>query len=1325
MNAPPETTFHRPPREWPPPPPADALKIHPPPTRPDPPTGGLLQAAFPAIGGVTMLGFALVYGNPIFIYLALGMMGLMIMVAFAMRASQWRQWRGTRTKNRKKYRAYLTHVERQLAADADGQLEAADRLYPDHERLWGLVMARRHLWERRAEDSDFLTVRLGRGQVGHVRDPQLEISDDPLTDREQDLEEEAATVHKTWQSVNDAPVTADLRSSRVLSLVGNEAAARGLARSLVCQLAAFRAPDDLRVLVAHGEDAGDTWDWVKWLPHARASAPPVPGSAPEVLLATSRTRLAALLEAEVGPRLEELARIEEEPNGREVVSAPRLVLVIDGFRPELSVRLGLLREVLDRGDKLAVTAICLTPDEGTEPSEADVRVVLSAGASATVEERFEGGGRAEGVWPDDADPGLSEALARSLAPLRLRDREAGRATGEEVRAIDLFGCGPPQDVDPAEAWRRRPHSDELRVPIGVGDDGTPVVLDLKQAAEGGLGPHGLIVGATGSGKSELLRTLVSGLAVQHSPETLSFVLIDYKGGAAFAELARLPHAAGIVTNLQRDRSLVDRMRDALLGEQERRQRMLRDAGNVDDIRAYRAKREEDPSLEPMPYLLVVVDEFGELLASRPEFIDLFNGIGRVGRSLGMHLLFSSQRLDEGKLRGLESHLRYRLCLRTYSAVESKVVLGTPDAYLLPPHPGLAYLKVDTSIYERFKVALVSGPPPREAVPISPQEAVQVFSPGDEAPVEAAAAGGDDEDRGPTELDLLVDRLAAERDAGGFVHQVWVPPLPREVPLAGVLRRPAFWEERADDGRLRVPAGLLDLPSEQRTAPLELDFAGATGNLAIVGAPQTGKSTLLRSLLIALCRDHSPAAVRIYGVDLGGGGLSALERLPHVGGVASTLDRDRVRQTIRHVRGLVEEREELFRRLALTSSADARARRARGELEEAIPDVFLVVDGAGVLRRDFEGLDEELERIAAAGLGFGIHLVVTATRWGEMRPALRDQLGSRLELRLNDPLDSEIGRKRQEALPADVPGRGLAPGGEELQAALPDLELVEEIAARWDGEPAPPVPVLPLVVTREEVAGRVPPGARGVPLGLDELRLEAVMLDLERAEPHLVVLGDGESGKTNLLRSIARHVIETKRPEEARLAVVDYRRGLLDLADAPHVGGYAANARMASDLVAQIAAELATRLPGPDASREELLHGARWSGPHWYLLVDDYDLVPSQMDNPMGGLVDLLAHGRDVGLHVIVTRRVGGVSRSAYEPFFQRLTELRPPGLILSGDPDEGPLMGGRRAEPLPPGRGLLVLRGLRPALVQTPLAEPEARPGGGPSPDRPTQGVSA
>ena len=224
-----------------------------------------------------------------------------------------------------------------------------------------------------------------------------------------------------------------------------------------------------------------------------------------------------------------------------------------------------------------------------------------------------------------------------------------------------------------------------------------------------MGPHGLLIGATGSGKSELLRTLVLALAATHSSETLNFVLIDFKGGATFSSLDRLPHTAAVITNLADELPLVDRMVDAIDGELVRRQELLRKAGNYASLRDYEKARAGGAALPPLPSLLVICDEFSELLSAKPDFIDLFVQIGRLGRSLGVHLLLASQRLEEGRLRGLDTHLSYRIGLRTFSALESRAVLGVPDAYELPRSPGHGYLKFGTEPLVRFKAAYVSGP----------------------------------------------------------------------------------------------------------------------------------------------------------------------------------------------------------------------------------------------------------------------------------------------------------------------------------------------------------------------------------------------------------------------------------------------------------------------------------------------------------------------------------------------------------------------------------------------------------------------------------------
>ncbi len=317
---------------------------------------------------------------------------------------------------------------------------------------------------------------------------------------------------------------------------------------------------------------------------------------------------------------------------------------------------------------------------------------------------------AEVGTPDRLSGAEAEAVARRLAPLRLAamSKSSDTPLATEMGLAELLGLGDPETFSVAQSWLPRPNRDKLRVPIGVGADGSPIELDLKESAQDGMGPHGLLIGATGSGKSELLRTLVLALAATHSSETLNFVLIDFKGGATFSSLDRLPHTAAVITNLADELPLVDRMVDAIDGELIRRQELLRKAGNYASLRDYEKARAGGAALPPLPSLLVICDEFSELLSAKPDFIDLFVQIGRLGRSLGVHLLLASQRLEEGRLRGLDTHLSYRIGLRTFSALESRAVLGVPDAYELPRSPGHGYLKFGTEPLLRFKAAYVSG-----------------------------------------------------------------------------------------------------------------------------------------------------------------------------------------------------------------------------------------------------------------------------------------------------------------------------------------------------------------------------------------------------------------------------------------------------------------------------------------------------------------------------------------------------------------------------------------------------------------------------------------
>ena len=324
-----------------------------------------------------------------------------------------------------------------------------------------------------------------------------------------------------------------------------------------------------------------------------------------------------------------------------------------------------------------------------------------------------------------------------------------------------------------------------------------------------------------------------------------------------------------------------------------------------------------------------------------------------------------------------------------------------------------------------------------------------FEAGAAGALAGAHAGGGDAASGPragapTDLEVLVERLARGTLDAPPVHQVWLPPLEPERGLGEVAAEEPWWSaERARDG-LELPVGMLDLPTQQRIEPHLLDLSGTGGHVAVVGAPRTGKSTLLRTIMASAIRRYTPDQVRFYAVDLGGGGLFALEGAPHVGGVTGKLDREAVERVVHQLRGEIEDREAAFARLRVESMAQIRSMRAAGELdgdEGELADVFLVIDGWAAFKSEFGELDREVERIAASGLSYGVHVMVTANRWADMRSALLDNFGTRLELRLNDPIDSDVSRAAAASVPAGVPGRGITSAGTHFQAALP----------RFDGE----------------------------------------------------------------------------------------------------------------------------------------------------------------------------------------------------------------------------------------------------------------------------------
>ncbi|MEJ6018944.1 type VII secretion protein EccCa [Corynebacterium sp. H113] len=1194
---------------------------------------------------------------------------------------------------RRDYQRHLAGIRRAVETSMREQNTHAEFHHPDPDDVWAIVGTHR-MWERRPGDPDFGAIRIGRGAqrpAAGVGMPDVVAPEklDPVSAIS------LRQVVRAGRVVPHVPVAVHVRSFPVIAVGGSVDSARGLVRAMVAQLAAFHHPNDFCVttvspgqhrrhapLGRDSEGGREQWEWLKWLPHVVPWEESDRSSAEHRLVIVD---VAAVNDAK--DQLAELSRTMHTADSQSIATTIIMVTSGDADCEQWALAEGLLLEC-----------------EGTP---VDLYAVTGAGRERIAQADFLG-------------PSAAEALARRMAGYAIPvGNQQETATGDPVLAE--LGIDPPAT---RIEYSEHVGKERLRIPIGTRDDGQVVYLDLKEAAEGGVGPHGLCIGATGSGKSEALKGIVTALAATHGPEQLNLVLVDFKGGATFLGLETLPHVAALITNLQDEIVLVDRMQDAIRGEMLRRQELLRAAGKFAGVAEYEeARRSGRTDLEPIPALVIVVDEFSELLGQRPEFADLFVAVGRLGRSLHMHLLLASQRLEEGRLRGLDSHLSYRIGLKTFSAAESRSILGVPDAYHLPAIPGTGYLKTSSSDPVRFRATYVSGPVTHRTSPLHNEQTelsalsraesavpmvrlfdmASVLEPSIEdrsqsltAPGISLTSSGERTDNSTT-LDAVVKAL---KHHPRTAHQIWLPPLPATIPFAAIA------DSTVDE--LVATVGIIDRPAEQKQDPYVVDLRSTGGHCAIVGAPRSGKTTAARTVVLGLALSTPSTRLQFHVIDFGAGGLADLRSLPHTASVAHRGDHEQLRRTIGHVAGEISRREALYRASGWHSVAAARA--------SGMPDVVVLIDGWPAFRTEHMDLADTVQTIISEGLAVGIHVIVTAHRWTELRPAVRDLIGTRIELRQAEAIDSVVDRKAAKLVP-EAPGRGIVKVannscGMLIAESIPmdTRAVIEACTSRGDVATAP-LELLPTSLSMGELCSRYPDvspcnrfnGAgsnRTMPtsfaIGLDEENLEPVLFDWE-TDRHLILLGSTGCGRTTTLQTVMDGILATS--GDSKCVVLDYRRGLLESVAEDRLAGYAGSSAVATPMIEELAGVLKTRLPGPEVTPSQLKARDWWTGPRIAVVVDDYDLVVTSRSNPLLPLAELIPHASDIGLQLVLARRIGGATRALHDPVMGAAKDNGATAFVMDGTREDGPILGVTpRAQP--PGRGSWVRHGAKPRVIQ-------------------------
>ena len=1089
------------------------------------------------------------------------------------------------------------------------------------------------LWERRPIHDDFMSLVAAHGPLPFA--PELD-GTGPNTS-----EEVAATIERLGP-LPDVPISVDLRPDTLLGLVGPRSATTAIARSLLIQAAAFHGPVDLAILVAADEVTAPVWGWTAWLPHTVHPAVGRP-----CLFADHRVAATEIA-----------AELSEAWSRRGEAHWPQLLVVVDGEYLATG-RTPPLRPLL-QGSAGPVSAIVLASSVDQLPAAATA-VIEARNSSGSVELSLSGETFAS-VLATGMSLGLARSAARGLA--RYEDPEqAGTGTGIPDRSslLDILDLPVPDhsaptaepDVDPviasdaswatlgeavAERWHQNQRSDSLAAAIGADEHG-PLMADLASD-----GPHALVGGTTGSGKSELLRTLVASLAATYSPEQVNFVLVDYKGGSAFDACASFPHVVGLVTDL--DDRLAERALRCLEAEIRYREQALRDKGAA-DLAHYRSRAEEEAGQPwpPLARLVVIIDEFAALANELPGFMDSLVSVAQRGRSLGMHLVLATQRPAGAVSANIRTNTALRIALRVLDPADSVDVLDSPEAAAIGRHrPGRAFARFGPGELVEFQSALVTGVtaaqrgpqvvPAPDGIP-SPQPEP---SPGDEI---------------PSDLARLTDAVNAAWHCWGGMppRQPWPDPLPPAVSLD------ALYAHDQTAGPKAVFA-LADDPDRQRQYPQAWD--PREGNVLFAGIPGSGTTTALASLAISLTSSQSPAECHLYVIDSGSGQLTALTELPHCGAVVGPDERDRIRRLIRRLE------DELDRRLG----------RGRSEAGgEQPPLVLALIDNWGGLAKSLDtvadhALVASLERVWAEGPAVGVFLAAAADQLSKVSRAIQAATPQTFVFRLGDPA-----LYRQWGVSVDdpttlPPGRGFAiPSGLELQVAIPDAGLAAEVAAIAAAHPQsggpPPVESLPAVVDPALLdQARLSSSPWYLPLGLSDDTLAPVGLTLYPGE-HALILGPPRSGRSAALMLLA----EAATAAGGRVAALAPLGS--PLAECPDI--HVASSDLGDFLSAAIAAD-----------------------PPTLVLIDDAETV----DDPQGALKALATEGRP-GLHIVAAGRADRL-RTAYGHWTSEIRFSRT-GVLLQPTPLDGDLftiqLPTRPTLPSLPGRGYLI-QNAHPSIIQ-------------------------
>ncbi|RIW38943.1 type VII secretion protein EssC [Bacillus salacetis] len=999
------------------------------------------------------------------------------------------------------YTQYLESKRNELHKLAEKQSDVLHFHFPSFERMKYLTeQLSGRLWERGIESPDFLQFRLGRGTLPASYSISVNSSD--LSNREMDeLMEESQKLERTYREIDHLPVTADLFKGAV-GLIGKESVYKKEIHQLIGQLAFFHSYHDVRFIFIFHEEEYTDWEWMKWLPHFQ-----LPQSFAKGFIYNEKTRdqiLSSIYEV--------LRERDIEEDSEKMRFAPHYVFIITNHQliSEHVILQYLEGEYAHLG--MSVIFAAEAKESLSDNVHTLIRYINDREGDILIQDK-----KAVKIpfRMDEFDREGSEQYARTLRTL---NHQIGMTNSipESVSFLEMLKVKDVDQLPIEENWMSRESAKSLAVPVGLKGKEDVVELNLHEKAHG---PHGLLAGTTGSGKSEFLQTYILSLAVHFHPHEVAFLLIDYKGGGMAQPFKDMPHLLGTITNIEGSKNFSSRALASIKSELKRRQRLF-DRYGVSHINDYTRLYKQAKTEEPLPHLFLISDEFAELKSEEPDFIKELVSAARIGRSLGVHLILATQKPGGVIDNQIWSNARFRVALKVQNTEDSREILKNGDAASLTV-TGRGYLQVgNNEVYDLFQSAWSGAPYQEES--FEAEDEVAIVTDLGLIPISELAAKPSHQKEMVSEIDAVVDRIEALEKQLDLkrLSSPWLPPLANRIYRTGF---PQMEEKK-------ILLAMVDEPEKQSQTPYHYEVV-EDGNVGIFGSSGYGKTQTLITLLMGMAAQFTPEEIHYYLLDFGNGGLLPLKQLPHTADYF-LIDEER---KIEKFAGILDD--EIARRKQLFQKQEVSSIKMYNTVsEEKLPLLFVTIDNFDLVKEEMQELETEINQFARDGQSLGIYMFFTATRVNSIRQSLMNNLKTKVVHYLMDSSEAYTMLGRLPFSPEAIPGRAIVKKDsayfsqvflpvegkddfEQLTLLREDIQLLND---KYTGMASPkPVPMLPSELTMvnftQYTGSRKQEGL--LPIGLDEESVSPVHVNFNKTK-HCLVLGQAQKGKTNVLKVLA-------------------------------------------------------------------------------------------------------------------------------------------------------------------------------------------------------------